>query len=99
SPLTVYPNHKWNCMTKQASFSARQPGFPGDPAAPRAAGLTSPASGQVFRVERLEFGHDEPAVLADQTVVEPDFAAAVLRPLDQHQIPVDGRAVAVVRFP
>ncbi len=52
----------------------------------------------MVRVQALEFVNHEQAVLADEPVVEPDFAAAVFRAHDEHQVPVDGGIVAVRGF-
>ena len=38
------------------------------------------------------------SAVAHELAVEPDFAAAVVFALDQHQVPVDATAVAVVGF-
>ena len=51
---------------------------------------------QVTWVQRFEVFRDEHAVLADQFVVEPHLAPTVLGSLDQHHVPMDGGAVAVV---
>ena len=51
---------------------------------------------QLVGIQALEFVDHEQAVFTDKLVVEPDFAAAVFRPLNQHQIPVDGALVSVV---
>ena len=44
---------------------------------------------KLLRIQRLQFRHDEPSVLADQPVVEPYFAAAGFRGLHHHHVPVD----------
>ncbi len=53
---------------------------------------------QVIGIESFQLVRNEQTILADQHVVEVDLAAAPFRSLDQHQIPVDARAIAVVRF-
>src|SRR3954463_4609607 len=50
---------------------------------------------EVFGVEPVQGLRDEEAVLADQLVVEPDFAAAVIGTLDADHVPMDLRFVAV----
>src|SRR5688500_10159071 len=64
----------------------------------RAAGATSATSLELFWVEVGEFGDDEAAVLADEAVVEVDFAAADFGGLHEDDVPVDGGVVAVVGF-
>ena len=51
---------------------------------------------QTFGIERLEFLWDEEAILPDEFLVEIDFAAPVVRPLDTDEIPVDLAAVAII---
>jgi hypothetical protein len=51
---------------------------------------------QTFRIERLKFLGDEEPVPPDKLLVEIDFAAAVVRPLDADEIPVDLAAIAVI---
>src|SRR5262245_35291106 len=79
--------------------------WPGPPSDGRARGSSSGGhrlarerwlGGQVFRVQGLEIGHDEAAVLADQFAVEPHTPAAELGTLDEHEVPVDLGAIAVV---
>ena len=50
---------------------------------------------QILRIQAFQFVQHEEAVLADQHVIEPDLAPAVLRRLDLDQVPMDGGMVAV----
>ena len=50
---------------------------------------------QILRVQALQLVNHKKAVFANQDIVEPDFAAAVFRTLNHHQIPVNRRLVAV----
>ena len=50
---------------------------------------------QIFGVEAFQFGQNEFAVLANQHIIKPDFAAAVFGCHNQHQIPMDGGFIAV----
>jgi hypothetical protein len=47
-------------------------------------------------IQPLQIPRHELAILPQQLAVEPDFAAAVVGPLDEHQVPVDAAGVAVV---
>ena len=51
---------------------------------------------QTIWIQGFQIFWHELAVLADQHVIEPNFAPAVLGPLDQHHVPVYRRAVSVV---
>src|SRR6266516_3603190 len=51
---------------------------------------------QILRIQRLQILRQELPVLANQFAVEPHFAAAPFLALNQHHVPVDGRAIAVV---
>ena len=49
-------------------------------------------------VERLQILRDEEAIFTNQLSVEPDFAAAIVGPLNQNEVPVNSTAIAVVGF-
>lgn len=50
---------------------------------------------QVFWVQWFEVVDNEEAVLANQFTIKVDFASAVFRGLDHHEIPVDRTGVSV----
>ena len=51
---------------------------------------------QIRRIERLQVLRQKHAVFADQFAIEPNFAAAPFRALDQHHVPMHRGTVAVV---
>lgn len=50
---------------------------------------------QIFGVQAFQLGQKESAVLANQHIIKPDFAATVFGCHNQHQIPVDCGFIAV----
>ena len=52
---------------------------------------------EIFRIQVFEFVDNEQAILANQYIIKPNFAATVFRTLNHNQIPVNRRLVAVER--
>ena len=51
---------------------------------------------QPVGIQCLKFGNHKQSIFSDQAVVEPDFSAAPLRPLNKHKIPMYCGMIAVI---